>query len=190
VSGTLVMGVGNILLSDEGVGVRTVLDFERKYALPDTVDVLDGGTAGIELLRHIAGRGLLLMVDAMDTASPPGDITRFTGETLAGRLRTRISPHQLGLSDLLAAAALTGETPAEVVLYGIQPESIEPGLDLSPPVEAARARVVERLAEELRLRGVELPVRTDQKDADEYFWQRRPVPKVISGTEGQKETEP
>lgn len=164
----LVLGVGNILLSDEGVGVQALAELTRSYEFPDAVELLDGGTAGIELLRHIADRDLLLIVDAMKSGRPPGTVERFTGEAVGGRLRTRISPHQLGLSDLLAAAAMTGEMPAEVILFGVEPENLEPGFVLSAPVAQALQEVVEMVVCELRQRGIEARPR---RGGERFFWE-------------------
>ncbi len=165
----LVLGVGNILLADEGAGVQAVAELERNYAFPPGVELLDGGTAGIELLRRIAARDLLLIIDAMNSGRAAGSIARFTDAEVGGRLRMRISPHQLGLSDLMAAALLTGETPKEVILFGIEPQDIEPGFSLSPPVSAALSEVVKMVLAELGRRGLEV---TRRRGEERYFWEK------------------
>ncbi len=167
----LVLGVGNVLLSDEGVGVHAAAMLERSFRFPDAVEILDGGTAGIELLRHIAGRDLLVIIDAMSSGAEPGSVLRLSGGEVPARMRSRISPHQLGLSDLLAAAALTGEMPGETVLYGIEPENLEPGLELSPAVARACGEVVEAVAAELAARGLAPVVAGDAGTAGKRFWE-------------------
>jgi len=149
----LVLGIGNVLLTDEGVGVRAINELARRYVFSEQVELLDGGTAGIELLRHIAGRDHLIIIDAMKCGQPPGTVVRVEGADVPAAFRTRISPHQLGLSDLLAAAMLTGELPANLVLFGVEPASLEPGLDLSDVVEASVDKLLNGVCDELRAIG-------------------------------------
>ena len=101
----LILGVGNILLGDEGIGIRVVEELENRYAFPEEVMVLDGGTAGIELLRYIEGRDLLILIDAMRAGLAPGTVFKVEGEDVPKRFMTRISPHQIGLSDLAGRRA-------------------------------------------------------------------------------------
>jgi hydrogenase maturation protease len=152
----LVLGIGNVLLTDEGVGVRTLKELERRFSFPANVELLDGGTAGIELLRHIRNRDCLIIIDAMKSGQVPGTILRVAGEDVPAAFRTRISPHQLGLSDLLAAAMLTDELPKNLVLFGVEPESIDIGLDLTETVEANLGKLIEAVADELRAAGCSL----------------------------------
>jgi hydrogenase maturation protease len=152
----LVLGIGNVLLTDEGVGVRTLKELERRFSFPANVELLDGGTAGIELLRHIRNRDCLIIIDAMKCGQVPGTIVRVAGEDVPAAFRTRISPHQLGLSDLLAAAMLTDELPKNLVLFGVEPESIDIGLDLTETVEANLGKLIEAVADELRAAGCSL----------------------------------
>ena len=152
----LVLGIGNVLLTDEGIGVRALKELERRYTCPTNVELLDGGTAGIELLRHIRNRDYLIIIDAMKCGQEPGTVFRVEGDEVPAAFRTRISPHQLGLSDLLAAAMLTDELPANLVLYGVEPESIDIGLDLTETVEANVDKLVGAVADELRSLGCSL----------------------------------
>jgi hydrogenase maturation protease len=149
----LVLGIGNVLLTDEGVGIRAINELTRRYKFSDEVELLDGGTAGIELLRHIAGRDHLIIIDAMRCDQPPGTVVRVEGEDVPAAFRTRISPHQLGLSDLLAAAMLTDELPASLVLFGVEPASLEPGLELSEVVESNVDKLLNAVCDELRTLG-------------------------------------
>jgi len=152
----LVLGIGNVLLTDEGIGVRALKELERRYTYPTNVELLDGGTAGIELLRHIRNRDYLIIIDAMKCGQEPGTVLRVEGDEVPAAFRTRISPHQLGLSDLLVAAMLTDELPANLVLYGVEPESIDIGLDLTETVEANVDKLVGVVADELRSLGCSL----------------------------------
>ena len=152
----LVLGIGNVLLTDEGIGVRALKELERKFIFPPEVGLLDGGTAGIELLRHIRNRDHLIIIDAMKCGQKPGTVVRLEGMEVPTAFRTRISPHQLGLSDLLAAAMLTDELPKNLMLFGVEPERIDVGLDLTETVEANVDKLVEAIADELRAIGCTL----------------------------------
>jgi hydrogenase maturation protease len=116
--------------------------------------VLDGGTLGLDLLPFLEGLKHLLIVDAMATGGPPGTILRLTGDDIPIAFETKLSPHQMGLKDLLAVSLLQGNTPPETVLLGVQPESIQLGLDLSPPVEAKLQTLVEMALRELEAWGI------------------------------------
>jgi hydrogenase maturation protease len=147
----LVLGLGNILLSDEGVGVRAVERLGERHILPPVVELLDGGTCGMDLLDQIAGRDALIVVDAIKSAKrAPGDVTRLAGDDIDQFFRTRLSPHQLGLSEVLAGLDLVDGKPAEVVIIGVVPASLDLGLELSPEgergCEAALAQVIAELA--------------------------------------------
>jgi hydrogenase maturation protease len=102
----LVLGIGNVLMMDDSVGVRAIEELQRRYHFPDGVELLDGGTSGIELLSHIEGRDNLIIIDALKSGHSPGTVVRVEGEDVPARFMTRISPHQLGLSDVLAAATI------------------------------------------------------------------------------------
>jgi hydrogenase maturation protease len=131
----LVLGLGNILLSDEGLGVRVVERLQGSCRFPPEVSIMDGGTLGLDLLPYLEGVDHLLVIDALEMGKGPGTIVRLVGDEVPASLSVKISPHQMGLADLLAAARLRGLYPREIVLLGMQPGSMDTGLDLSPPVE-------------------------------------------------------
>ncbi len=149
----LVLGIGNILLQDEGIGVRAVQELERRYHTPDEVEFLDGGTSGIELLRHIRNKDLLIILDAVASSKEPGTVVRAEGDDVPATFRHRMTPHQLGLSDLLATAMLTGEMPGKLVLFGIEPGAMETGLDLTEEVAGSLDRLLDLIIEELEAHG-------------------------------------
>jgi hydrogenase maturation protease len=128
----LVLGLGNILLQDEGVGVRVVERLQREYELSPQVDVLDGGTAGMALYDDIIGRRHLIVVDAVNAGKPPGTVVTLTGGQVPALFRNKVSPHQMALSDVLAALEIMGEKPAGVTVIGVQPKDLGTGLELSP----------------------------------------------------------
>jgi hydrogenase maturation protease len=151
---TLVLGLGNILLCDDGLGVRVVERLQRLYQFPEEVRVLDGGTLGLALLPHVEDAERLLIVDALEQDAAPGTLARLEGDEVPAILSVKLSPHQVGVSDLLAAARLCDRCPAEMVLWGAQPEVIEVGLDLSPAVARQVDVLVDRALAELQGWGI------------------------------------
>ena len=149
----LVLGVGNILLADEGVGVRVVEAFQKRYGTPEEVDVLDGGTAGMDLLDALSGRSHIVIVDAVRTRAEPGTVVRLTGKEVPALFNNRISPHQLGISDVLAILRLIDQEPGHIALIGIVPAGLDPGLELSSVIADKIEEMVELVADELRGHG-------------------------------------
>lgn len=149
----LVLGIGNILLEDEGIGVHVVERLQSRYRLPANITVLDGGTSGMTLLDDIAACEHLLIVDCARLDGPPGTIHEFQGNAVPAFFQQRISPHQIGLSDLLAAAALIDALPAELSLIAIEPESIELGTEMSATGERACEGALELVVDRLRRLG-------------------------------------
>lgn len=151
----VVLGVGNILMSDEGVGVHAVEALSRDYDLPDCVEVIDGGTSGMDCLDRIAESDLLLIADCMrKSGAEPGDITRLEDDEINAWFNTRISPHQVGLSDVLAACVFQGIAPRRVVLVGVQPASFDTAMTLTEKVAGILPDVVGRLVAELTAIGL------------------------------------
>ena len=159
VAKTLVLGVGNLLLSDEGVGVRVIERLAATYDLPQDVQILDGGTLGLDLLYYLEGVENLLMIDAVEMGKEPGTLLRLEGDKVPSFLSLKMSPHQIGIPDMLFAAKLKNLYPRNVVLWGVQPGVLETGLDLSPPVAAQVDVLVEKAVEELARWGEHLTPR-------------------------------
>ena len=158
----VVLGLGNVLLSDEGVGVRIIEALEDLYYVPEEVDVVDGGTSGMELMDVIAGCDCLIVADAIRSDSAPGTLIRLEDNQLHAFFQTRMSPHQLGLCDLLAALRLTDETPGKVILMGIVPGNLELGLALTPAVAVARNEAVRLICAELLRLGLDCAPRLQE----------------------------
>ena len=153
----VVLGVGNILMSDEGVGVHAVTALADQFAIPDEVEVIDGGTSGMDCLDRIADADLLLIADCMRSKDKaPGTITRLADEEINAWFNTRISPHQVGLSDVLAACSFHGISPKKVVLLGVQPASFDTSMELTPAVAAVLPDLVNRLVDEVAAMGIAL----------------------------------
>ena len=149
----LVLGMGNILLTDEGLGVRALEAFCDRFETPAGVDLLDGGTTGMGLLDDIGGREQLLVLDAVQTGAPPGTLAVLRDEEIPVYFGRRGTPHQLGLSDVLATLELAGEKPAQVTVLGIVPDSLELSLELSATIAAQLGGLVDALVDELTALG-------------------------------------
>ena len=152
----LVLGLGNILLGDEGVGVRVVERLLEQYDFPEGVRVMDGGTLGLDLLPYVEGASRLLVIDAVQARHPPGTLVRIEGDEIPIFLdASKVSPHQEGLQDLLAVAVLKGYLPDEVIFWGAQIESLGVGLELNEPVAAQVDALGGKVLEELARWGVD-----------------------------------
>jgi len=135
--GILLLGLGNLLMNDDAVGVRAIEELKQRYHFPPQVELLDGGTLGLDLLPRLEGVEKLLIIDALQMQASPGQVFRLEGEEVPRAFANKLSVHQMGLQDLLAVAELQGHLPAQLVVCGVQAESIEMGLELSKPVSAA-----------------------------------------------------
>jgi len=146
----LVLGLGNLVMSDDSAGVRVIQGLLLRHSFPPGVMLLDGGTLGLDLLPYLEGVERLLVVDAVETGRPAGTIVRLSGDEIPLVLATKVSPHQMGLKDLLTVADLQGHAPREMVLWGVQPGSIEMAMELTPEVaeaiEPLEAHVLRELA--------------------------------------------
>lgn len=155
----LVLGLGNILCSDDGLGVVAVASLRRRYEIPSDVEVLDGGTLGLALLSHISERDDVILVDAICADGPPGSLVRLEGDEVAPAVRDRLSVHQVGVADLLDALRLLGAYPRRLVLVGLVPETLELQVARSPAVEARIPQLVDRVVEEACRMGYDLQPR-------------------------------
>ncbi len=145
---TLILGLGNILMQDEGVGVR-VVEAMRDVPLPPGVDLLDGGTAGLSLLELMEGYDRVIVVDAVGAGAEPGAIFKLRPEDLAAMPNVQLTSfHQVGLMGVLQLAELVGQRP-EVVIIGVQPASLDWGTELTPQLKDAVPRVIEFVLREI-----------------------------------------
>ena len=144
----LVLGLGNVLLGDDGLGTAAVALLLESYKAPPGALVLDGGTLGLSLLPYLEDARHVILVDAIKADRPVGSLVRLDGEEVAPAVATRLSPHQIGVADLLDGARWLGRYPAELVLLGIVPDAIELHVGLSPKVARSMPKFVERIVEE------------------------------------------
>ena len=146
----LVLGLGNVICGDDGLGVVAVHLLQRRYQAPDGVSVLDGGTLGLSLLTYLEEAQEAILVDAIRADGPPGSPVRIEGDDVAPAMAERLSAHQVGVADLLEGARWRERYPSRVILLGLVPESLELGLGRTPAVEAAMPQLVERIVAEAR----------------------------------------
>lgn len=144
----LVLGIGNILLRDEGVGVR-VIERMRQLDLPEGVDLVDGGTAGADLLDTLAERRKVIIVDTVQADCAPGTVVRFGADDLAKPEREGISLHELGLYEALMMTKKLGCAPEEVVIFGVKPKEIGYGLELTKEIETILPDIIELVLAEI-----------------------------------------
>jgi hydrogenase maturation protease len=144
----LVLGLGNVLLEDDGIGAAAVSLLLHRYEVPRGVQVLDGGTLGLSLLPYLDDADAVILVDAVRADGAPGSFVRLTGDEVAPAVATRLSPHQVGVADLLDGARWLGRYPRRVVLLGLVPDSMELVVGLSPCVRSSLPELVERIADE------------------------------------------
>lgn len=148
-SGTVVVGLGNLVHSDDGVGVHAIHQLQRDPRVPPGVVLIDGGTQGLALLPHLSGFARLLVLDAIDAGQPPGTVIRLTGKACES-LPGKPSVHQLGFADMMIAFRLLGDEPEEVVLLGVQPGSTEWSADLTQPVRETLNQLADLVIAQLR----------------------------------------
>lgn len=154
----VVLGVGNLILADEGVGVRVVEALVRDYRLPEGVVAIDGGTSGMEMLEDLSHLDLLIVVDAIAAGQPPATLVKLTGDAVPVFFRRNLSPHAIGLSDVLAALEFMEAAPREAVVIGVQPVSMELSTELTPAIAALVPTLMLQVVDELVAHGL-APVR-------------------------------
>lgn len=146
----LILGLGNILLKDEGVGVR-VAEKIKEMPLPPDVEVMDGGTMGLDLQYYIEGRKKVIVIDAVRAGDTPGTMYRFTDKEIADKKGLLRSAHGFDFTDALRFAEFFQNKPDEVIFIGIEPESLDEGMELTPTIEKRVPALIELVMRELGL---------------------------------------
>lgn len=159
----LVLGLGNVVCTDDGAGIAAIHKLIREYEMPEGVVALDGGTLGLSLLPLVDSADQVILVDAINGEGSPGTQVRIEGDEVAPAVYERLSPHQIGVADLLAGASLLDRYPERVLLLGVVPASIELGLERTPEVHAAIPDLVQRVVDELTALGYP-PKRSENRD--------------------------
>ncbi|MDF1527794.1 MAG: HyaD/HybD family hydrogenase maturation endopeptidase [Sedimenticola sp.] len=157
----VVIGLGNVLLSDEGLGVRAIELLEQRYILPESVEVIDGGTSAMDLLNPLSNNDHVIIADSVKTGAAPCTLVRLADEQVPKFFQTKISPHQIGLSDLLALLTVQGQAPKKITIIGMVPQSFATHIGLTEGVMAKMDEMVELLVDELRSLGIAVKPRQD-----------------------------
>ena len=150
----LVLGLGNTIMTDDGFGVGVVEKLALRYHFHGPVQLISGGNLGLDLLPFLAKLGSLLIIDALDMRGEPGQIFRLEGDEVPRAFAGKLSVHQVGLQELLALAELQGHVPRNLVVWGVQPERIGMGTQLTAPVAAAVEPLLANVLEELAGWGI------------------------------------
>jgi hydrogenase maturation protease len=150
---TVVIGLGNPLMGDDGTGLAALERLQERYLVPDDVLLVDGGTWGMNLLPIIETAGRVLMLDAITFGGAPGELVVLDRQQLPKAFALKFSPHQLDMREVLAAAQLRGKLPDETFAVGVQPGRVEMGTSLSPEVEASLDRLIDAAVAKLQSWG-------------------------------------
>jgi hydrogenase maturation protease len=164
-AGLLVLGLGNILCGDDGLGIAAVELFRRRYVVAENVRLVDGGTLGLSLLSCFGDCDDAILVDAIRLDGPAGSLVRLEGEDVAPAMRTRLSVHQIGVADLLDALRWLDASPRRLILLGLVPRNLEFASSRSPDVERRIPGLVEAIAAEARAMGYTLHPTRDHEAA-------------------------
>jgi len=143
----VILGVGNILLGDEGVGVHVAKEIEKRE-LPENVEVIDGGTASMDILSSMKDVDKLIIIDALRCGETPGTVYRLHPEDLLASLDSYVSLHQINVLEGLILARKTGNAPKETVIIGIEPEKIDWGLGVTPEIDKKIPDIINIVLEE------------------------------------------
>jgi len=166
-----IMGVGNVLLRDEGFGVKLLHILNAKYEFPENVTLIDGGTAGIFLSSEIDELERLLIIDVVNAKGKPGDIIVYRKEDFfLDKLPLKLSPHQLGLQEVLLLNEIKGTCPEEIELIGIIPKSIETGTSLTPHLESKLPEVEKLVIEKLKVWNSKPKLKRELLKTEKTFW--------------------
>ncbi len=149
----VVLGIGNTILSDEAAGVRAVELLELRYRCPANVQIIDGGTSGMEMIEDLSDLDFLIVIDVVKTGAAAGTVVKIAGAEIPVFFRHKLSPHQIGLPDVLASLELLDCLPKEMVVLGVEPVSLELGMEMTPTVARQVPALVDMAVAELRLRG-------------------------------------
>jgi hydrogenase maturation protease len=149
----LILGVGNVLLKDEGVGVHVVNHLNKAYAFSSNVTVLDGGTLGMRLLDSIGQADRLIVVDVALRDGAPGTVYRITGDAVMPLAGPKNSMHQASVAETLTYASMLGTLPPTVIV-AIEPEDMSPwGTEPTPHIQECMPALISAVLDEVRLAG-------------------------------------
>ena len=169
-----ILGLGNVLMSDDGFGPYAVRVLEAFYDIPEDVQVIDAGTPGLDLTPYLIDADVVILFDTIKAPGKPGDVHVFQlDDILRHPPQPRLSPHDPGIKEALLTVAAAGAGPKEVLLIGVVPEWIATGVALSPSVRSAIAPVLGLALTELERLGLRPHMRPVPRQPDTW-WERAP----------------
>jgi hydrogenase maturation protease len=151
--GVMVIGLGNPIMADDGLGLAALEQLRQRWSLPESVRLVDGGTWGMNLLPLIEQADRVLFLDAIDVGGPVGALVVLEAEALPRFFGLKLSPHQIDLREVLAVAELRGTLPSDLVALGLQPGRLEMASTLSPEVESRLDQLLTAAVERLESWG-------------------------------------
>ena len=149
-----ILGIGNIILRDEGFGVRVAEYLDKHYEFPDSVQIVDGGTLGIELTQYVTGTEKLLVIDSINGGAEPGTTFRFQNDDVMEHFQDKLSAHEVGIQDVLGLLTVTGHKIPDVVVIGAQPFDLSAGVELSAGMAGLLEPMAEQALKELAAWGI------------------------------------
>lgn len=158
-----IIGLGNILLKDEGVGVHVANAIRGRFSFSPEVEIIDGGTLGLDLLHFFEGRDAVLILDAVDFKKEPGYVGIIDNDDIPSALFAKLSVHHIGLSDVLFAAKLLDFTPAKLRLIGVQPQSLDVGLAMTECISGKMDQLIDLVIRTLKEWNIECVSQSPQK---------------------------
>ena len=156
-----ILGVGNVILKDEGFGVRVVEYLDKNYEFAENVQLIDGGTLGIELTKFITGTKKLLILDSINSGGEKGKIFKFENDEVLAHFEDKLSAHEVGVKDVLALLQVTGKAPEKVVVIGAEPYDLGAGVGLSKEMFALLSKVADDALKVLQKWNIEFNKKSD-----------------------------
>ncbi len=162
-SNIAILGIGNLLQRDEGVGVHLINRLEKEYTFSPHINLIDGGTMGTDLLPYFEQNDKIIILDAVNFNETPGFIGVIENNDILRRLNTKLSIHHLGLTDVLCSARLLGIEPSEIYLIGIQPKNIDMGTELTYEIKQKTSKMIDTAINKLQEWGVTVQTKIKTK---------------------------
>ena len=161
-----ILGVGNVILKDEGFGVRVVEYLDSRYEFPETVQLVDGGTLGIELTQYLTGTKRLLVIDSINGGKEPGTTFCFRNDEVMSHFQDKLSAHEVGIQDVLALLTVTGRKIPEVAVIGAQPYSVDAGVELTAEMQELLPQMAEQALAILKDWGISPTAKKSENHPD------------------------
>ena len=156
-----VLGIGNLLMGDEGVGIHIIQTLEKSYTFSPSINLIDGGTTGLDLIPYFENCEKMIIVDAVDFQEKSGHIGTLHNEEIHYRFNTKLSLHHAGLSDVLSVIKLTDIPSPDMMLLGVQPQIVEMGIKLSDVIANKMEQLLNKVTEKLEEWGIECKLDSD-----------------------------